>query len=87
MIKDDRLKHLREWIEENFGRIEYSLVPVSGDASFRRYFRFKSDQQQFIAVDSPPEKESNDAFVHVTHLLAAEGLPVPHIHYLSLIHI
>ena len=84
MIKDDRLKHLREWIEENFGRIEYSLVPVSGDASFRRYFRFKSDQQQFIAVDSPPEKESNDAFVHVTHLLAAEGLPVPHIHYSTL---
>ncbi len=84
MNKDTRLHRLHEWIEEHFGKINYSLTPVSGDASFRRYFRFKSDQHQYIAVDSPPEKESNDAFVHVTHLLAAEGLPVPHIHYSSL---
>ena len=84
MTLDSRLAQLHEWIKENLGNIEYSLTPVSGDASFRRYFRFISNEQQFIAVDSPPEKESNDAFVNVTHLLEAEGLPVPHIHYSSL---
>lgn len=81
---DTRLSLLHDWLKENFGNLEYTLKPVSGDASFRRYFRFKSDQHQFIAVDSPPDKESNEEFVHVTHLLAAEGVAVPHIHYSSL---
>jgi len=84
MSEDTRLSQLHGWIKENLGNIEYSLTTVSGDASFRRYFRLLSDEHQFIAVDSPPEKESNDEFVKITHLLAAEGLPVPHIHYSSL---
>ena len=84
MNSDHRLAQLHEWIKENLGNIEYSLKPVSGDASFRRYFRLASKDHQYIAVDSPPEKESNDAFVNVTHLLEAEDLPVPHIHYSSL---
>jgi len=84
MNSDPRLSQLHEWIKEILGDIEYSLSSVSGDASFRRYFRLITPQAQFIAVDSPPEKESNDAFVNVTHLLGAEGLPVPHIHYSSL---
>ncbi len=84
MNTDPRLARMHGWLKENFGDIQYTLEPVSGDASFRRYFRFKNKDQQFIAVDSPPEKESNEAFVKVTHLLAAEGLPVPHIYYSSL---
>lgn len=84
MHSDPRLTQLHEWIKENLGNIEYSLTSVSGDASFRRYFRLVSKDHQYIAVDSPPEKESNDAFINVTHLLEAEGLPVPHIHYSSL---
>ena len=81
---DTRLSQLHEWLKEIFGNLDYTLNPVSGDASFRRYFRFKSNLQHFIAVDSPPDKESNEAFVNVTHLLEAEGLAVPHIHYSSL---
>ncbi len=84
MNSDPRLTHLHEWIKENLGNIEYSLIPVSGDASFRRYFRLTSASHNYIAVDSPPDKESNNEFVNVTHLLAAEGLHVPHIHYCSL---
>lgn len=84
MTTDTRLTKLHDWLREHFGAIEYSLTPVSGDASFRRYFRFISNELRYIAVDSPPDKENNDAFVNVTHLLAAEGLHVPHIHYSSL---
>jgi len=84
MNLDPRLTHLHGWIKENLGDIQYSLSPVSSDASFRRYFRLTSKYHQYIAVDSPPEKESNDSFVNITHLLEAEGLPVPHIHYSSL---
>ena len=81
MSTDPRLARLHEWIRELFGNVPYTLEPVSGDASFRRYFRFQSDHEQYIAVDAPPEKEANEAFVHVTHLLEADGLPVPHVHY------
>jgi aminoglycoside/choline kinase family phosphotransferase len=84
MKSDERIIHLNEWIVENLGNVEYTLTPVSGDASFRRYFRLVTPQAQYIAVDSPPDKESNDAFVNVTHLLGAEGLSVPHIFYSSL---
>ena len=84
MNTDTRLAELDNWLKEYFGNTEYLLTPVSGDASFRRYFRFISQELNYIAVDSPPEKENNEAFVHVTHLLGAEGLPVPHIYYSSL---
>ncbi len=84
MNSDTRLTQLHEWIKENLGNIEYSLTPVSGDASYRRYFRLTGCNYKYIAVDSPPDKECNNKFVTVTHLLEAEGLPVPHIHYSSL---
>ncbi len=84
MCSDLRLTQLNEWIKDVLGSIIYSLTPISGDASFRRYFRFRAEHKQYIAVDAPPEKENNEAFVKVTHLLAAAGLPVPHIYYSSL---
>ncbi|MEJ2114661.1 MAG: phosphotransferase [Gammaproteobacteria bacterium] len=84
MNSNSRLTQLHEWIKENLGNIEYSLTPISGDASFRRYFRLTNNNYNYIAVDSPPDKENNDKFVNITHLLEAEGLPVPHIHYSSL---
>ena len=84
MSPDPRLSRLHEWIKEIIGNVPYTLKPVSGDASFRRYFRLRSEREQYIAVDSPPEKEANKAFAHITHLLEADGLPVPHIHYSQL---
>ncbi len=81
MDSDPRLAQLHEWIKEILGDVPYTLEPASEDASFRRYFRLRSEQGQYIAVDAPPEKESNEAFAKVTHLLEAEGLHVPHIHY------
>ena len=84
MNSDLRLTRLHEWIQESLGCKDYSLTPIAGDASFRRYFRFLSGRQNYIAVDAPPDKENNQAFINVTHLLEAEGLPVPHVHYSSL---
>ena len=84
MSPDTRLTQLEKWINETLGVSEFTLDPVSGDASFRRYFRLIYGETQFIAVDAPPEKENNDSFVNITHILESEGLPVPHISYGSL---
>ena len=84
MNSDTRIDQLKKWIKETLGVSKFTLDPVSSDASFRRYFRFKNGETQFIVVDAPPEKEKNSSFVSITHLLESEGLPVPHIYYSSL---
>ena len=84
MQTDSRLTDLNEWIRDTLGTSEYELTPVSGDASFRRYFRLVTKDQKYVAVDAPPEKENNQSFMNVTHLLEAEGLPVPHIFFSAL---
>lgn len=55
-----------------------SLSPLSGDASFRRYFRYRlADGRSWMAVLSPPEREKNAEFVQVRAALEAAGVRVP----------
>ena len=53
------------------------LVPVAGDASFRRYFRLCGCEPTRIAVFAPPQSERNAEFVHVAAMLRASGVHVP----------
>src|SRR6056300_550523 len=58
------------------------LAVVSGDASFRRYFRLTlspadAQPKALIAVDSPPATEDNSAFVHIATELIAAGVRAP----------
>ncbi|MEC8442744.1 MAG: phosphotransferase [Pseudomonadota bacterium] len=58
------------------------LAVVSGDASFRRYFRLHyhsqtGDAQQWICVDAPPDKEDNPRFVSIAQRWRAGGVHVP----------
>ena len=55
------------------------LIAMSGDAGFRRYFRFTKDKENLIAVDSPTDKCNNDAFIKVQKKLLAKGIQVPKI--------
>lgn len=57
---------------------EFSMV--SGDASFRKYFRLGCGDRSWIAVFTPPDKENNQAFVAVRQRLADAGLPVPELY-------
>ncbi len=50
-----------------------------GDAGFRRYYRFTYAKKSFIAVDAPPSKSNNQAFVLMQKYLLAKGLIVPDI--------
>jgi hypothetical protein len=55
------------------------LTVVSGDASFRRYFRLHHDKGSFIAVDAPPDKENSRPFVAIAQALFAHGVKVPEV--------
>jgi N-acetylmuramate 1-kinase len=57
-----------------------ALVPVSGDASFRRYFRGIVGVQHWILVDAPPAHENCHRFVAVAQTLLARGVNVPVVH-------
>ena len=52
---------------------------LAGDAGFRRYYRLNT-QPSVIAVDSPPTKENNPAYISVAMALQAEGIRTPKVH-------
>jgi aminoglycoside/choline kinase family phosphotransferase len=78
----DRAEQLRQWLAVTLGGGDFSIVPASDDASFRRYFRIRRGEAQpsLVAMDAPPDKENCAAFVHVARLFAGAGVHVPAIH-------
>jgi aminoglycoside/choline kinase family phosphotransferase len=84
-MTDSRLDSLRNWLKglEPSWQLDLStLAPASADASFRRYFRIASKNQDFptlIVMDAPPQHEPLDAFIQVDLLLENAGLNVPKI--------
>ena len=56
-----------------------TLEQVSGDASFRRYFRFNVDGNDYIAVDAPPETENTRGFVELAKAYQASNVGVPEV--------
>lgn len=53
------------------------LQPVSGDASFRRYFRFVHQGVSHVAMDAPPSHEDCRPFVALADSYLAAGVQVP----------
>ena len=60
---DGRAVGLAEWARATVQIADVpgsaALVPVSDDASFRRYFRFSEGGAGLVFVDAPPEHEDN----------------------------
>ena len=82
---DSRKAQLTDWVNEQLRQllsapsISVDLTTVSGDASFRRYFRAVIGQQTFIAVDAPPENENSELFVEVASYLREAGDKSPEV--------
>lgn len=79
-MDDLRQDKLQQWVGAQLGAgSPVALTTVSGDASFRRYFRARQDGQPFIAVDAPPEHEDNPRFTQVAKLFRDSGVLTPEI--------
>ena len=85
---DNRLQMLTNWVRQFPGFENAEAHPVSGDASFRRYFRVfrnASDNKDaqpgtpFIVMDSPPEQEDCGPFVTIGRHWLQAGINVPQI--------
>lgn len=74
---DERLKMLRDWLQDNLEMPMQKIVPLTGDASFRRYFRVHCGDTTYVAMDAPPKKESCKPFIAIAKTFYKLGLNVP----------
>lgn len=98
MSSDRRAQALHSWACEAMTAMmgetpaATELSMVSGDASFRRYFRLTTSGTfpllpgetrpavSHLLVDAPPDKEDNPRFVRIAGLLRSHGLRTPRVH-------
>ena len=55
------------------------ILPLAGDASFRRYFRVVKDGRSAVLMDAPPPHEDPRPFIAVAEWLVSRGLSAPEI--------
>lgn len=79
-MNQDRLKALTLWAQgcEQDPRLQLQLI--SGDASFRRYYRANGR----IWVDAPPQTEKNREFSRNAQALEQAAIPAPVVHAVDL---
>jgi N-acetylmuramate 1-kinase len=73
----ERFVLLENWLKAQLPDKDFTLLPASSDASFRRYFRLVFDGGTLIAMDAPPQQEDCGPFLHVAGLFAEAGAHVP----------
>ncbi|WP_170841827.1 aminoglycoside phosphotransferase family protein [Sphingomonas gellani] len=56
------------------------IDPLTGDASFRRYFRITQDGRSAMLMDAPPPRENPRAFLDMAQWLGERGFAAPRIH-------
>ena len=55
------------------------ILPLAGDASFRRYFRVAEGNRSAVLMDAPPPHEDPRPFIAVAEWLVSRGLSAPDI--------
>lgn len=74
----ERQQQIIDWLTGLWPGREFSLLPASADASFRRYFRVTLDDDcTLIVMDAPPAVEDCRPWLHVQQLFSTAGAHVP----------
>ena len=55
------------------------ILPLAGDASFRRYFRIHAGERRAVLMDAPPPHEDPRPFVEIASWLLEIGLAAPRV--------
>jgi aminoglycoside/choline kinase family phosphotransferase len=76
---DQRLQLAKSWIEKSGIELCSEFESVAGDASFRRYFRFETNDRSLILMDAPPPGEDVGPFIDVARRLRKAMLHAPRI--------
>jgi N-acetylmuramate 1-kinase len=73
----DRFPLICSFLSSVWPEQPYEISAISGDASFRCYFRVCSGGKNYVLMDSPPPQEDVQRFVAVQQALLSAGLKVP----------
>lgn len=71
--------HFESWLTNLCQLNHYQIIPVAGDASFRRYYRILHAQGSYIGMDASIEKPSCVPFVAIAKQLRKLGVQTPEI--------
>jgi len=74
-----RFNLMQKWVNQHFATVDVTLQPVSGDASFRKYFRVLTENFSCIIMDAPPTHESCAEFIQISKCLRHYHLNAPDI--------
>lgn len=74
-----RYQNLCRWVADQLQQDNVELSVVSGDASFRHYFRCTLGKKSWVVMDAPPDKEDSSGFVHIAKKWRKQGIRVPEI--------
>ncbi len=75
----ERENALKEWLKQVIPDSNFNLIPLTGDASFRRYFRVQYQDLSQIVMDAPPDREDLKPFIHISEVLSQAEIPTPKI--------
>lgn len=75
----NRYKSLQQFLNPHFKEDEYQLAAITGDASFRRYFRVNTSEQSYIVMDSDPDKLDNTPYIELNKVFSQHGFKLPKI--------
>jgi len=74
-VAADRQEARELWLGQQFAG-DYSIASLAGDASFRRYFRVRHAEKDYVLMDAPPPHEDVTPFLAVRGWLEDSGLRV-----------
>jgi len=75
----ERMQLIQHFLAACFPGEIIQLEPITGDASFRRYFRVSRAGQPYILMDAPTPAEDCGRFVATQQAFAQAGLQVPEV--------
>jgi len=78
-LTDTRLHAMQKWLTAQLPQQSNQILLLAGDASFRRYFRVVSGDQQFVIMDAPPELENCHPFVTIAKTFQDSVVRLPHV--------
>ena len=76
----NRQNALKQWVQNTLKLSTLTLLPLTGDASFRRYYRLRKGSTSYIVMDCPPDKETLRPFLDVGRLLQKHNVLTPTVH-------
>ena len=76
----NRQNALKQWVENTLNQSSITLLPLTGDASFRRYYRVRQGISNYIVMDCPPEKETLRPFIDIGRILQQNQVITPTVH-------